>query len=84
MTAAMTDTSAKLAIVDATGRHGMSIETFDNPLELARAALYRHAAGLRDDNTSSIEDLAAEVIAQVKTDWADSQQQNAVMSALHD
>lgn len=74
-------TTQKLAIVDATSRHGMSIETFDNPLDLARAALYRHAADLRSDDTSTIENLAAEIIAQVKTDWADSQHQNAVMSA---
>lgn len=77
-------TTQKLAIIDATGKHGMSIQTFDNPLDLARAALYRHAADLRSDDTSSIENLASEIIAQVKTDWADSQQHNAVFSAAQE
>lgn len=62
-------TTQKLAIVDATSRHGMSIETFDSALDLARAALYRHAADLRSADTSTIEQLAAEVIAQVKSDY---------------
>jgi hypothetical protein len=65
-------TTQKLAILDATGRHGMSIETFDSALDLARAALYRHAADLLGDDTSTIENLAAEIVAQIKADSADA------------